>query len=151
MMDILTGSNHIVTFAIYPLQYIPTTEELRLARSIAFELTYKNSKITPLKVRTRRSQNQKIYNKILKDLIANPEDIPLYQFVPGENRGLGKSSGIQSGPLPAYEYVIITSSALKSAFDPFVSWKTRKGLDIGVVTVEEISSTYTGDMIFRYQ
>ena len=141
------GSNHIVTIAIYPLQYLPSKREVIFAESIEFKLKLTKSKMVPLKVKIRKEKSQRIYNKILRNLIDNPEDIPVYQNVPPEGRGLGKPSSIQSGPLPAYEYVIITRDSIKDAFEPFLEWKKRKGLDIGVVTVEEILSTYSGDLI----
>ena len=141
------GSNHIVTIAIYPLQYLPSKREVVFAEDIKFKLKFSESRRTPLRVKTRRRKNQRIYNEILKDLIDNPEDISGYQYIPPENGGLGKPNSVQSGPLPAYEYVIITRDSLKDAFEPFIEWKTRKGLDIGVVAVEEILSTYSGDLI----
>ncbi|HVO72759.1 MAG TPA: C25 family cysteine peptidase, partial [Ignavibacteriaceae bacterium] len=50
-------------------------------------------------------------------------------------------------PLPFYKYVVITSNALKNSFNKFVEWKKRKGIDIGVVTTEDIYSSYTGDLV----
>jgi hypothetical protein len=137
------GSNHIVTLAVYPMQYNPQKGSLIFYKSVNFRLNFQSTKTQPLNVRIRKEKNQQIYNTILERLVNNSADIPSYQDKPAIN----KISVVKSGPLPFYEYVIITSSSLSSAFDDFVSWKIRKGLDIGIVTVEDISSNYTGDFI----
>lgn len=79
----------------------------------------------------------------MEKVVDNPQDIPLYRVSPS----IGKVMKIQAGPLPSYEYVIITSNTLKEKFKAFVSWKKRKGLDIGIVTMEEITANYTKDEI----
>lgn len=49
-------------------------------------------------------------------------------------------------PLGAGEvaYLIITSDALKEAFEPLKEWKTRKGLPCEIVTVETVAGSYAG-------
>lgn len=141
------GSNHIITLAIYPLQYSPRSGKLSFAQTINFELIFKENTRQILKVRARSSDSQNIYNAILKGLVVNSQDIPLYQYIPPDKKVLKKSKGIKSGVLPAYKYVIITNEALKPVFGPFVSWKVRKGLDVGIITIEEICSNYSGDLI----
>jgi hypothetical protein len=42
------------------------------------------------------------------------------------------------------EYLIITSAALSSSFEPLRQWKSRKGLPAEIVTVEDIESGYPG-------
>ncbi len=49
--------------------------------------------------------------------------------------------------LPFYEYVIITDSTLVSGFTDFVNWKKRKGIDIGIVTTNDIYNSYNADSI----
>lgn len=41
----------------------------------------------------------------------------------------------------AVQYMIITSEALKEAFQPLATWKTQKGCRAKIVTVEEIAQT----------
>jgi hypothetical protein len=43
-----------------------------------------------------------------------------------------------------YEYLIITDSTLTSAFDNFVTWKTKKGYNTKVINVSDILTTYSG-------
>ena len=93
-----------------------------------------------IRVKNRKPSDQKLYDTILNKMVDNPEDIPAYQIKPAETNLLQK---IETQPA-FYEYVIITSNALKSYFNKFVEWKKRKGIDIGVVTVEDIYSSYTG-------
>ncbi len=137
------GSNHIITLAVYPLQYYPKSGRLVFFSAIDFSLKMKSAKTKAIYVQSRSPRNQKMYDSILKRIVDNPRDIPLYQT----HSRLQKERAIQSGPVPFYEYVIITSSDLKSSFDTFVSWKRRKGLDIGIVTTDEIFTNYGGDYI----
>ena len=143
----LDGSNHVVTVGIQPVQFDPLTKDLILAESISFTLEFQPSAKQPLNVQSRKSSLQEIYNTVLNDMITNNQDIPQYGVTPlslTEDMGLPNTRT----ELPAYDYVVITSNALKPAFDEFISWKTRKGYNIGIVTTEEIYFEYPdGDII----
>lgn len=45
------------------------------------------------------------------------------------------------------EYLIITKSSLKSAFEPLAEWKRKKGVPSKITTLEEIESQYSGRTI----
>jgi len=135
------GCNHIITLAVYPLQYKPKSGRLVFFSSIDFEPKMKHGKMPRIQGGIRSKKNQQIYDAILEKIVDNPRDIPLYRVRPS----LGKAMIFQSNPLPSYEYVIITNNALKDKFEAFVSWKKRKGLDIGIVTMEQITANYTRD------
>lgn len=40
--------------------------------------------------------------------------------------------------IPFYEYVIVTSPQLLSAFEPFAHWKRAKGYNVGIVSINDI-------------
>ena len=42
------------------------------------------------------------------------------------------------------DYLIITSDAYKSDFEPLINWKRTKGLTANIVTVESIQTSYSG-------
>lgn len=135
------GSNHIVIIAVYPYQYKPKSGKLLFNSSIDFTLNLKSGKSKSIQARMRSEKNQKIYDQILKNVVDNPDKVIDYQVKPS----LGKTNSVSS--VNFYEYVIITSNALKNTFNNFIEWKKRKGIDIGVVTTEEIYANYTGDLI----
>lgn len=135
------GSNHIVIIAVYPYQYKPKTGKLLFNSSIDFTLNMKSGKSKGIQVRMRSEKNQKIYDQILKNAVDNPDKVIDYQVKPS----LGKTNSVST--VNYYEYVLITSNALKNSFNNFIEWKKRKGIDIGVVTIEEIYANYTGDLI----
>ena len=60
---------------------------------------------------------------------------------------MAKVGASTSSTLPYYEYVVITDASLASGFTDFVNWKKRKGINIGIVTTNDIYSNYTGDNI----
>ncbi|MBI1937136.1 MAG: T9SS type A sorting domain-containing protein [Ignavibacteriales bacterium] len=136
------GTNHIVTLEIYPVRYYPKLDYVEFHDEIEFSLQMKNSSKQFLVRPNRKEKYDDLYENALKELIDNDEDIALYS-----SSRLGKSSLSVTGPLPAYEYVVITSNALSQYFNKFINWKRRKGLNIGLVTVEQISANYTGDLV----
>lgn len=78
----------------------------------------------------------------MEDKIDFSQDIALSlsYSIPTTKKLMPKSSGItlQTTGLPAYEYCVITSRALKKSFERLVAWKRQKGLKAGVVCVEDI-------------
>lgn len=143
------GSNHIVTLAVYPLQYYPLSKKLQFYSQIDFTLEMQSGSLTRIQVQSRLQKNQVIYDEILNHLVDNPQDISAFQVRPmGMKQGLNKEGG--PGPVPFYEYVIITHPALESSFDTFLEWKKRKGLDIGVVTTDVIFAKLHRGSNFRY-
>ena len=63
-----------------------------------------------------------------------------YSLLPKKSISQKASSNpsLQSIGLPIYEYCIITTRALKDSFNRLIAWKRQKGLDAGVVCVEDI-------------
>jgi hypothetical protein len=139
------GSTRIVSLIVSPLQYLPLTGEVWFSNQITFTLDFKNCDKRSLKPTKRSSKNQNIYDQVLNKMVDNSGDISSYQVRHSKGGSLGKQSAVQSGPLPAYEYVVITSESLEPFFGSFVSWKKRKGIDIGIVTVEDIFNNYDTD------
>lgn len=139
------GQNHIVTLAVYPVQYIPKMNQLIFYSEIDISLVMEATTPPNLTVRNRKHSNQSIYDNILQSIVENPQDISLYQVKPMQFSSFGKTNSIAT--VNFYEYVVITTNALKNSFDKLVEWKKRKGIDIGVVTTEEIYADYTGDLI----
>ncbi len=137
------GNNHIVTIAVYPLQYLPKSKQLLIYSNMGMTLEMEETSRPNIHVRKRQANNQLLYDNILNTMVDNPNDISSYQIIPMIDNSFEK---LNSSP-GNYEYVIITSNALKNSFNKFIEWKKRKGIDIGIITVEEILSNYTGDLI----
>ena len=138
------GDKHIVTLAVFPIKYHPIDNTLEIIETISFDLIFGNTEVSNVKShKIRKKKNDKFYKDILASIVYNKNEIDFYYQ---EHPHLDKASSITS--VPYYEYVIITSTALSSSFDKFINWKTRKGLDIGVVTTSQIYSNYSyGDQI----
>lgn len=147
--------NHLVTLAVFPCQYYPKKDELEYCETIDFTLNYKEKG-----AKNKTNTNAKDYSqhkKILESLIDNPSDIKRF-YNTGENLEL-KSATIQSSTSTLKstvassvisidcDYVVVTSQSLAPAFNEFIAWKRRKGIDIELVTIENIKATYTGDVI----
>lgn len=146
--------DHLVTIAVYPCQYFPKLNELDVIETVDFTLNYKENKneksIAKNQVNTR-------HKKILEKIIDNPSDINKFSTI-GESSELNsipvqtitstlKNAGEGSGITVDCDYVVVTSQSLASAFNEFMAWKRRKGIDIELVTIEDINASYTGDNI----
>lgn len=138
------GNIPIITIAVYPVQYYPIKNEVELLSSIEITLKYIESENWGiLRTKTKRSYNEHI--KLLKATIDNEDDVFGFglddQII--EDRDYGGLKSISAD----FEYIVITSEELSSSFTEFTNWKRRKGVDIGLVTVEDISSEYSGDLV----
>lgn len=142
--------NHIVTLAVFPLQYSPKKNKAIFHSLVNFSLLLKPGKSKCSYAAERPEENQIIYDNILKGLIDNPEDIIKYQVKPRLIK-LSHSPPERNvmdvkETLPFYEYAIITTDELKAGFEEFINWKRRKGLSTGVVTIDQIKRSYKGDL-----
>jgi hypothetical protein len=126
--------------AISPVRYFPKENKIILYTDVQYEIEYSSGAKGAIHIESRSAKQNDFYNELLKNIVSNPDDIP----VTAASGGLSK---ISSGPLPFYEYVIITPNAFENSFNRLLDWKKRKGLDAGVVTVEDILSNYTTDHI----
>ena len=141
--DFVDGNMEIVTVAFYPMQYNPKQKKIKMA--IDGELSLTTAVLgTLLNPASANRFDGHVHGRemigLLKSLVENPDDVPVaakpIPEAPEEKSSL-KSAQI-AWSVPFYEYVIVTSRALKPAFNQFISWKKRKGYNAGVVCMEDI-------------
>ena len=149
-IDYFDYTNQIVSLEVTPFKYDAKNNQLLFYSSFDIRLELKEDQIsknnTPKLSQMRTAENQKKYNAILETLVDNPEDIKYKDNLVEFRSDASKVSATIPQEL-SYEYVVITSNAFAPAFDRFVAWKKRKGINIGVVTMEYIRSHYAGDLI----
>lgn len=122
------GNARIATIAVYPLQYMPQSQQVILNSSISFNLTFKSSAQTPIYPVKRTSILQEKYNSLISSMVDNPEDIQLYYSQPPS-----------IGLLPTEaDYVIVAPAELIPYLSDFVSWKKDKGLHVFTKSIESI-------------
>lgn len=142
--DFIDGNLQIVTVEVYPMQYQPKQKKLRLSSDVEISLVMSSnpdSKSTLTLVVPKFHDKESI--NLLKSLVQNPDDVPIAQTASNL-----KSAAI-TWTVPFYEYVIVTSRALKPAFSEFLTWEKRKGYNAGIVCIEDILAdpAATGDAI----
>ena len=128
----------ILFINLYPIMYIPKTKDTYYFGT--FDLEVKTAPIETLdRGLYRGSAEDRAY---IERMVDNPREASTYSrdIVP-----TGASSLLDG----IYDYVIITSRALKNApvpynFTDLVRWKSSKGVASTIVTVEEIYATYPG-------
>ncbi|NOQ32928.1 MAG: hypothetical protein GQ567_01820 [Methanosarcinales archaeon] len=115
----------ILILNLYPVQYIPKAgkisyfENMNVIVNTAPDAISGNFRGLP-QDRTR----------VVLDVVDNPEVVETYSAQP--------TSIVDS--TDSYAYVIITDAGLKDAFQPLASWKSAKGVNTTIVTVENITA-----------
>jgi len=134
------GDKHLVKLAIYPVQYAPQNGQLLVYHSLSFTLT-ENLAVQPTLHSISRAPitRQSVYDHALENMVMNPGDIPLFSTAGNPGVTPGAAHGT-AGKAEFYEYVIITSNKLRPAFEELIGWKRRKGLDAGIVDIQDILS-----------
>jgi hypothetical protein len=127
------GDKHIITLAVYPAQYEPSTGRIFFYSSISVTVNENMQQQPAMHSITRAPVGlQSLYNQPLHGLVANEQDIPVFTGGP-----LTPTAGA-GGKSKFYEYVVITSPELRPAFEELVGWKRRKGLNAGIVEIQDI-------------
>ena len=128
------GDKRILTVRVSPIRYDIFLKKLHFYSFVNFTINY---------------ENKSVKNKITKSL-------PIHSVNALENRDLlnqlsflenkldvnklsrkVQATTVEVG-LPTYEYVVITSESLAPYFKRLVDWKRQKGLNAGIVTMQEI-------------
>lgn len=144
-------NTHVANISICPFRYLPGENKLYFITSLTINLLCANTNnIEYIHERRKTAEQIRFFDTILSRMVQNPEKIRDYRGKADLDLLKKESVFLNNldNTLPYYEYVIITREGeLASSFKNFIDWKKRKGLDIGVVTVEEIAANdnYTSD------
>ncbi len=150
--DYLDGDLELVNIEVSPMQYFPATK--KIVYSSQFELkieTVADDNASGKKAHPKKRMREVM--SILKSVVVNPElasadsSSIVLKSANSSSKVMAKVGASTSSTLPYYEYVVITDASLVSGFTDFVNWKKRKGINIGIVTTNDIYSNYTGDAI----
>ena len=150
--DYLDGDLKLVTIEVYPMQYYPKSKKIIYSSQFEIKLgTGQDDDSDAQKIHPKK-RNRDIMS-ILKSMVVNPElasadsSSIVIKSSASSSKVMSQVGASTSTTLPYYEYVIITDASLVSDFTDFVNWKKRKGINIGIVTTNDIYSNYTADNI----
>jgi parallel beta-helix repeat protein len=132
----------IAKVLVYPIRYIPSEKKLILSKSIEFVLEgskgYEYGDYLPYII---SETGKKSYEKMIKDMVINPNDVQLAL----DPRGPSLSRSLPSeGP---YDHVIICRNADSLYWQTLANWHTQRGLKDIIVTTSYISNNYAGSDI----
>ncbi|UCD22783.1 MAG: hypothetical protein JSW22_03965, partial [Chloroflexota bacterium] len=126
---------------LHPVEYVPSLGQLSYYGSLTIEVTLKPAKQAGSEAQTVRPPRGQA--EVLRQMADNPEVIKSYGAAPAILTG---SSLLEPGD---YEYVIITSQALKdtagpSNFQALRDDKISRNITATIVTTEWIYANYSG-------
>jgi hypothetical protein len=127
----------IAHIAIYPVQYLPAERKVVFHSSLNLIIEgvegYQCGDYLSPNV---SEKNTKIYEKMIRDMVVNPEDVKLKRAsISGETSTL---------PAGLIDHVVITSSSYTTYYQNLVNWHTKKGIKDTVITTSWIYANYSG-------
>jgi len=120
----------LVTITLHPLQYRPASGRLTIAGELTVTVRYEPDPLAPREFLT--SGQLETFGPAAQALVYNRGDVNRYAPSP------------RAAFFGDVDYVIITSDALSSYFQPLANWRTRKGFKTEIQTVSWITANYTG-------
>jgi hypothetical protein len=126
---------HLAGIRFHPLRYAPLSRTLefceRAVVRVIFSLDGQGHFQTVSNLQSSRVRDRALRLAANADA-SDPLEIRMVQ--PYRSAKDGES----------YDYLLITAEEFTAAFQPLVDWKTRKGVRVKVVTIEEINLDYAG-------
>jgi hypothetical protein len=133
--DGYTYGYHVVTVAIYPVEYNPANREIYL-RDISFTINYNSMFDSKLGIPFARqsARRAELGKQFVQNMVKNASDVENFR---NHNAQIIDNSyyqdSIRGGTTSAIDilvpdYIIITNNDLKPVFQQFADWKTKKGV-----------------------
>lgn len=132
--DIHTEAATIANFRICPFEYESADGNLYFIDNRRISIDYKPIPEESI-VRFRPDEDDELYFE--QNVINYPSEGISLCSAPAT------SISLEVGDLPAPNYIIITSEALKDSFKQLAEWKTVKGVPTEIVSVEDIYQRYS--------
>ncbi|MBQ0068262.1 MAG: hypothetical protein KBT09_00695 [Bacteroidales bacterium] len=148
--DYFMGDNHVITVALYPMQYNPIAGQVTYYSGLSASVSYD---IGTAPANLLHRNNEKARNEDLTQLatiVQNPSQIQAFKAPARVNNTQGNTN--QSSLVESYEYTIITTKELQPAFKRLITLKRQKGYSAGTVCIEDIMQNPNvngGDSIFN--
>jgi len=132
-----TSGYQMGSIAFAPVQYVPLTGQLIIYREIDFSVTYRAQRMATRYPKERLRWVDDFVREAVLANVINPEELsgPSSRLVENKDR------------TEAYPYLILTVENLEQSANDLAYWKTKKGLNAKVKTVEDIANEYNGDDI----
>ena len=147
-IDSYKGINNVVRFSI-PLAVIHS-DHVDIYKSIYITLDYDQNEEQSVDLRIQNptyyinSGEYDIDIRTLKDLVENPQDVNEDAYTLQKNKvraqSFSTSTDNWNGEVQAYQYCIVTPKKFANAFRRVASIKRAKGINAGVVYLENILS-----------
>ncbi len=127
----------IVTVEVRPLQYRPKSGRIFLVSHISFEFRFNQTNIPLMQAQIRGKSEQPLYDAMLRDVVANDNEIPTYYQKPTlVEESLLISTTLR--PYPVGPCVIITPAEFFSAFQTYADWLTDQGIPTLLISPQTI-------------
>lgn len=125
----MDGCNHLVTVAVYPVSYNPTSGTYQVASQIDVTLEYADCSEREMSSAPILPPFQSKYLD-LPSMVVNPEKASNLSYAPRKKATL--KDNIRE------RYYIITPRNLADAFSDLVAWKRQKGYEVIVKNIEDV-------------
>jgi len=123
------GGYRVASLQVAPLRYYAAQKRLELVTRVEVAVRYERNQHEVL---TLDHTQVEVMGQNVRALVQNPDQVAQWAPV----------ARLTTDSL--CDMMLVTSTARAASFQPFVDWKTRRGIKTKVVPTESIYSTYTG-------
>ena len=133
----LMGGYRVAGIHVSPLRYTAAQKRLELVTRLKVAVCYERNRHEVLSL--DKSQID-LMGANVRALVANPEAVA--KWAPAARLPVSGDGRPSMDSL--FDMIVITSSARAANFQPFVNWKTRRGIKTVVMRTESIYASYSG-------
>lgn len=126
-----------VSFELTPFTYNPNNKKLYFNKNIVLDIT---------KIQTQPQASNIVsmrYPKKIKDIVLNPNDIQELYLNNLDSINVSYEDSLNY----SFDYIIITTEALRNAYYSLANWKNIKGVRTKILTIEDINNSFNGEII----
>jgi hypothetical protein len=132
------GGYRIAGIQVAPLRYYAAQKRVELVTRVEVAVRFDRNRHEVLSL--DKSQVDMMGENV-RALVLNPDRVA--NWSPSARRPTGAADGKLTND-SLFDMIVITNSARAANFQPFVNWKTRRGIKTVVMRTESIYSNYTG-------
>jgi hypothetical protein len=118
----------MVVLRLHPVQYVPQSGVLSFFETMTVTFATVEGSVSPL------FRNLPKDRLSVLEVVDNPAEADSYT----RRNGILAQPTTLVDPSDSYDYVVITTSTLQSAFQPLINWKIAKGMKAKIVLVDDI-------------
>lgn len=141
----LLAGTKIAELNYFPVRYNPVTKKIKVIVNVVFRINLKYASSEKRKITNLLSPFAFDYMvNHIKNSVINPNEVNQNLNILSDGQMINNLRSISKLQEPKIDYIIVTADSLSSGFQEIADWKTKKGLNSKVISIEWISCNFNG-------